>query len=302
MKPVNEIVESIANAVRDPSYGRFTKGDIIEAVNEAKDIAVTDLIKTSENLLAFFSTADAPTDLNIVAGQEKIALPPNFARLIRAEILSGQYYYPIKEARKGEGYPGTSNRPLAITQDTGYYILGRYFVLDPPPLTALTAGLRLYYEHSIPDLLMGTVVAAGAQSVTLASAINRTLGQYPADRRDDIYNGLEIAITAGTGSGQQLRITDYAGSTRVATVVTPWSPAPDTTSSYAIVTPFPDTLAMLDKYLAARAPIVLLSTKRNEDVSGYIARANELQEAAMSALEPQTPGNRVMVPFDWENG
>lgn len=51
---------------------------------------------------------------------------------------------------------------------------------------------------------------------------------------DDIYNGRKIKITRGTGAGQEATITDYVGSTQVATVDTPWTTVPDATSVYRI--------------------------------------------------------------------
>ena len=40
---------------------------------------------------------------------------------------------------------------------------------------------------------------------------------------NDWYNGLEIKISSGTGSGQTRTISDYVGSTRVATVSVDWT-------------------------------------------------------------------------------
>lgn len=52
---------------------------------------------------------------------------------------------------------------------------------------------------------------------------------------DDEYNGMTINIVDGTGSGQIRQITDYDGTTKVATVDQDWNPKPDTTSVYSIV-------------------------------------------------------------------
>lgn len=51
---------------------------------------------------------------------------------------------------------------------------------------------------------------------------------------DDFYTGLPISITAGTGSGQSGIITDYNGTTKVATVSSKTWVAPDATSTYSI--------------------------------------------------------------------
>jgi hypothetical protein len=55
----------------------------------------------------------------------------------------------------------------------------------------------------------GSAVAAAANTITLAAA---------ASAVDDIYNGMVINITSGTGNGHSGLIVDYVGSTKVATV------------------------------------------------------------------------------------
>jgi hypothetical protein len=71
----------------------------------------------------------------------------------------------------------------------------------------------------------GTAQAGASTSITLAAGSSAT---------DDFYNGLYIEITGGTGSGQIKQITDYVGSTKVATVNSAWSTNPDNTSTYSI--------------------------------------------------------------------
>jgi hypothetical protein len=73
----------------------------------------------------------------------------------------------------------------------------------------------------------GTAQAGAATTITFASGSSGT---------DDFYNNMWIRITSGTGIGQSRKITDYVGSTKVATVAT-WTTNPDATSVYEIVTP-----------------------------------------------------------------
>ena len=55
-----------------------------------------------------------------------------------------------------------------------------------------------------------------------------------ASATDDIYNNMTVFISSGTGSGQIKTITDYVGSTKVATVST-WTTTPDNTSVYEVM-------------------------------------------------------------------
>jgi hypothetical protein len=84
----------------------------------------------------------------------------------------------------------------------------------------LTASAAVF--HSGRD---GTAQAGGASTITLdASAI----------ATDDIYNGSSVIIQSGTGVGQERVISDYVGSTKVATVSVAWTTQPDSTSVFTV--------------------------------------------------------------------
>lgn len=73
----------------------------------------------------------------------------------------------------------------------------------------------------------GTAQSASSSAITLASGASST---------DDAYNTFGIVITGGTGSGQDhLRITDYNGTTKVATLSGSWVTTPDSTSTYEVI-------------------------------------------------------------------
>ena len=55
----------------------------------------------------------------------------------------------------------------------------------------------------------GSAIAGGANTITLAAG---------ASSVDDFYNGMVVSITSGTGNGHIGLITDYVGSSKVATV------------------------------------------------------------------------------------
>lgn len=77
-------------------------------------------------------------------------------------------------------------------------------------------------------LHVGTAQAGGASTITLDAS-------GPANHAtNDIYNYQLITIRNGTGRGQTRQITDYDGSTKVATVNIPWTTAPSTDSNYVV--------------------------------------------------------------------
>jgi hypothetical protein len=85
----------------------------------------------------------------------------------------------------------------------------------------------------------GTAQAGSGTTITLAST---------ASAVDDTYNNHVITITGGTGVGQTATITDYVGSTRVASGI--FSTIPDSTSTYTLNSRW----ALLIRTLVAETP------------------------------------------------
>tara|TARA_R110000787_G_scaffold31316_2_gene83189 strand:- start:10703 stop:13156 length:2454 start_codon:yes stop_codon:yes gene_type:complete len=84
----------------------------------------------------------------------------------------------------------------------------------------LTASASVFHEGRA-----GTAQAGASSTITLdgsASAVN------------DIYNGASVTITGNTGSGQTRIISDYVGSSKVATVSVAWSTNPDSSSTFSV--------------------------------------------------------------------
>ena len=73
----------------------------------------------------------------------------------------------------------------------------------------------------------GTAQAGTSTTITLKSTASAT---------DDIYVGMYVNITGGTGSGQTRLIEDYVGSTKVATVGEAFTTTPNNTSTYTTTT------------------------------------------------------------------
>jgi len=71
----------------------------------------------------------------------------------------------------------------------------------------------------------GTAQAGASTTITLDASASST---------DDVYNYELIEIISGTGVGQAKFITDYVGSTKVATVDSAWAITPDNTSVFLI--------------------------------------------------------------------
>ena len=86
--------------------------------------------------------------------------------------------------------------------------------------STITASASIFHEGRT-----GTAQAGASSGITLDSSAVAT---------DDIYNGSTIRITGGTGSGQNRIISDYVGSSKVATVSEAWTTQPDNTSTFSV--------------------------------------------------------------------
>lgn len=75
------------------------------------------------------------------------------------------------------------------------------------------------------NILSGTASAGTSTTITLDGSASGT---------DDIYNGRVITVQNGSGEGQSRLISDYDGTTKVATVNEDWNISPDSTSVYLI--------------------------------------------------------------------
>ena len=84
-----------------------------------------------------------------------------------------------------------------------------------------------YQDTSEEEIIDSGVVAAADSATTIKFSAE-------SSAVDDTYNNYYVILTGGTGEGQVRKITDYAGSTKVATVGT-WVTNPDTTTTYNIL-------------------------------------------------------------------
>lgn len=82
------------------------------------------------------------------------------------------------------------------------------------------------YGQADAPIRASTATAGAAGTITLDASASAT---------DDLYNGCWIVITSSTGAGQARLISDYVGSTKVATVTPNWITNPSATSIFMIV-------------------------------------------------------------------
>ena len=112
----------------------------------------------------------------------------------------------------------------AISNGTTYYVVNK--TANTFKLSASKDGTAINFTGSYDDsYTTGTAQSGNSTSITLASG---------ASSSDDLFNTYVIYLSSGTGSGQYRVISDYTGSSKVATVTPNWQTSPSGDSVYHI--------------------------------------------------------------------
>lgn len=159
----------------------------------------------------------------------------------------------IQISKDGGAFAQTSDASPTTTHDADGWYQCPLTATDTDTLGSLTVQIAMsgalpVFEHFmvVPAWLYdievdglgtesGTAQAGATGSITLASGASAT---------DDFHNGDTVWVYDGTGAGQAPRtITDYVGSTKVASVSPNWTTTPSTDSKYIIFPSAPATTA-----------------------------------------------------------
>ena len=112
------------------------------------------------------------------------------------------------------------------TIDFSVELAGSGAAATAPAYAGLLKAVNLASETILASPITGT-----AQSGSTGTTIKLASG---ASSTDDLYAGMTVTTTGGTGSGQAREITAYDGTTKVATVSAAWAVTPDATTAYSI--------------------------------------------------------------------
>lgn len=140
---------------------------------------------------------------------------------------------PDSEVSKDQGtFADCTNEATEIATSSGMYYLDltatemetdcAVVIVKTATSGAKTTPIVLYTDRGIRSR---KATAGAAGTITLDASASAT---------DDFYNGCLIEIVGGTGVGQSRIISDYVGSTKVASVGSNWATNPDNTSVFRI--------------------------------------------------------------------
>ena len=138
-----------------------------------------------------------------------------------ASAVDGQYDPGRVLIISGTG-AGQSRRILDYDGTTKVAVISRDWRINPDT----TSSYVIFSSTELDSVNEGQLQGGSSTTATLNAFASGT---------DDIYVGQTLALQGGTGSDQARIITDYVGSTKIATVHRAWDITPDATSSYQIL-------------------------------------------------------------------
>ncbi len=215
-------------------------------IEEALATAVITLTAGAANEIGYIQVANAGGDILLSVGYTSDAGTDTAdADIVKATINDGTAFHgfsadntlgvvtitaPAGSGVTGDTYVATGDADtggtlaIVITTDfsatsTGISAVGASGDFSEAYFIDLEAKITAVPEEA------ATAQAGGASTVTLVAT---------ASAVDDYYNGMFIFILTNTGAEQVRMITDYNGTTKVATVDYAWGTNPDATSTYSI--------------------------------------------------------------------
>lgn len=275
----------------DPLGNLWTDPELLEWANESQNQTVAEILDLDEDFFGTFF------EINTVAGQAIYDLPSRFLRMIQVEYLGGGSRVDVPESRARPENPPALSAVMDTSQGPlfAYALYSDQIHFDPPLSSVLTPGFRCWFIGDPQEMTYGTASAGASSTITLQAAVSASGRAASGDH--DYYNQVFIVLTGGTGAGQRRRIADYDGDTKIATVSTPWSVTPDSTSQYATETVLPTPVWRIPQIYAAIAG----KGKYGQGAGHLVARLNALHDS-LSSLERRTSTERGMQAFDPEDG
>ncbi|MHA2068046.1 MAG: hypothetical protein ACXABY_27105 [Candidatus Thorarchaeota archaeon] len=222
MRDAFDIETYLEYLLHDSQAAMWDASKKMAAINASYDQINNRIMEAHENWFYTEATLSAGT-----AAWERtpfdMPAPKTIAKILLLTDTEGRPIEPINLAARDYTYPIVANRNL----QTGYWIGHDKLYLNAD---SWTADLRLYYIRRPPTLITGTAAAGADTTLTMAAT-------PPPVPVDDYYNGVTMWLRGGTGNGESASITDFVGSTRVATV--DFATTPSTDSVYATESELP---------------------------------------------------------------
>lgn len=284
MLAINAIkaITRVRRRVQDTGSVAYTDAEVLEAIDDAlSPIFTTVRMSGQQNELELLSI---PVGSLTALGNEirETVLPETVAeiQLVQGEDAAGRTVPFLKAAHLMEMDLARGNR--GIRQPIWLFSRhGRPGRIQIRGTLTPIVQVNIWYVRRWPPLHYGTASAGGASTITFPAAPTGDLSL-----RDDTYIGMDVEIVADSGApanvGAMRRVSDYVGSTRVATFESAWPAATSATTAYALVVPLD---AEHVEYLVEEAAYKLYEMLAETDnMAAMEVRRRRLEERFLSGL------------------
>lgn len=284
MLNLSELVSLTRDMVEEPAGvpGYWDQVDFVDYLNESYQYHVSLLqeMRPEDNRQDDFMA----TYIDLVSdGNPNILLPPFVRGVLKVQATwqsSKPFMKPGTDEEMVRDVVGSATPGATVTNYT-YGVFGPWLWINPAVATG--QSIRVFCLIAAPDLLMGKTpsLAGSTTTIPLPSSEDAAQGQRIAKQFDDIYNNHYIAILSGADAGKIRRITDYVGSTRVATVDSAYSAALPASTDFAMIPALPSEF---HRAVAIYAAIGLRQSK--DEMWDHLAKRHELLLANLKMSRP----------------
>jgi len=223
------------------------------ALNDGQDIVCDKILDENPYMLSTYY------DLTLT-GEERYYLPDstpfNYNTILMLEDITGGATSPSRTINTIWMDRMEYHENNIVTDKLVWSIRDNYIEF-PNQETSMT--VRIWYSKKPTGLFYGTAQAGSSTSVTLPTTA--TAGEVLID--NDVYIGMKIY-----SANQVRRITDYVGSTKVATITPAWTTNPST-GTIELISPLPDAYQQLMVAEAARI-IKIANSDDDTQIGRYI--------------------------------
>ena len=252
----------------------FTANFEISMLDDGQDIVCDKILDENPYMLSTYY------DLTLT-GLERYYLPDstpfNYDTILMMENISSGTDSPVKTVNSIWADRMEYHEDNIVTDKIPWSIRDNY--IEFPNLDN-SMTVRIWYSKKPTGFFYGSA-QTGSISTTVILPSSATAGEVLID--DDIYVGMKIYY-----SNQVRRITDYVGSTKVATITPAWTSIP-TTGTIELISPLPDRYQRLIVEEAARK-IKIANSDDDSQIGHYTTEQEGLMRkriARPSVGEPE---------------
>lgn len=194
---LGKLLSNVRNFLGQPnaSNSRWSDEELTEYINEGIRMYFGEVILNAEGQFT------SQVDLDIVSGQELVALPDDFfsAKALYKKLSDAYEILPYQN-NLTHGY-ATQSGASGNTYFPSYYFRNNNLVLRPIPDYSETAGLRLEYI-AFPDTLVNGGDVMTAQVSPVFKQLIEMYAVYKAKVQESLVNGVDLTPVAATNLAQ----------------------------------------------------------------------------------------------------